>query len=96
MIDFEIYNRFTGKVQFTAPMDATELTPLGIKKRFAVVWALYKREDLTGADLCAANLHNADLRGANLTGADLTEANLTGANLAGVNLYHATLYETKF
>ena len=65
----EIKNRWTGKVQFTAEIDATEETPLSIRIGMAVKWAIKNN----------ANLTDADLTRANLTGADLTRADLTGA-----------------
>ena len=56
MIKFDIKNRFTGAVQFTAEIDCADDVPTGIKIRLAVKWA-----DLSGADLSGADLSGADL-----------------------------------
>lgn len=96
MIDFDIKDRWSGEVMFTASIDADEDTPLGAKIGLAVRWALgakkplaranLTRANLTGACLAGADLAGADLAGANLVGADLARANLDGADLAGANL----------
>ena len=86
-MQFQIRNRFTGAVQFTAEIEADENTPLSIKIGLAVRWA-YK----TGADLRSADLSGADLSGANLSGANLSGANLRGANLYGADLRGAKDY----
>jgi len=98
---YEIKNRFTGDVQFTADIDATEDTLKSVKIGLAVRWAIKSRAylsdaDLSGADLSDANLIGADLidanlRGANLSRADLIDANLSGADLSGANLIDAYL-----
>ena len=48
---FEIKNRWTGEVKFTAEIDAVESTPLSLKIGLAVKWAIETRANLTGADL---------------------------------------------
>ena len=83
---FDVLNRYTDAVQFTAEIDATEATPRPIKLRLAVLWAIK-----TGANFSGANLTGADLIGADLIGADLTYANFTGADLSGANLSCANL-----
>ena len=70
---YDIFNRFTGKVQFTAEIDATDQTSRSVKVGLSVKWAVKNQ-----ADLSVANLYRADLSVANLGG-----ANLGGAN--GVN-----------
>jgi hypothetical protein len=80
MIDFDVKNRFTGDVQFTAKIDCSEDDARSLKMGLAVKLALYN-----GVNLEWANLNGADLEGANLYGADLNGANLEGAN--GVNEY---------
>ena len=93
---FDVKNRYTGRVQFTAeiecPLDAVPSLKLG----FAVRWgfatgANLAGANLTGADLTRTNLAGANLAGANLAGANLTRTNLVGANLAGANLTWAYL-----
>lgn len=103
---FEIRNRFSGKVQFTAEIDCDESTPDSTKIGFAVIWAIKNKVDLIGADLRGAdlrdedlketilrdtNLERADLRGADLEEADLTCANLTDADLEEANIIRADL-----
>ena len=86
MIKFDVFNRFSGAVQFTAEIDAGEHDDIGIKLGRAVKWA-----SLYGASLYGANLDGASLKGANLYGANLKGASLKGANLKGANLYGANL-----
>ena len=64
---FEIKNRWTGSVQFTADIEATEDTPLSVKIGLAVRKAAAEG----GAYLKGAYLEGADLKGAYLEGADL-------------------------
>lgn len=74
MIKFDVTNRFSGEVQFTAEIDCAENEPRSIKLGLAVKWAIKARANLTGA-----NLTGAKLTGAYLTDAYLARANLTGA-----------------
>jgi len=92
MIKFDVKNRFTGDVQFTAEIDAEETDDTSVKLGLAIRWAIKSRADLYGADLYGAYLSGADLSDANLTSADLYGANLTSANLSGANLTSANLY----
>lgn len=101
MIKFDIRNRWSGRVQFTAEIDCDEGTPLRVKIGLAAKWAFKSGADLRGAnlsganlrgaDLSAADLSDADLRGAYLRGAYLRAANLRGANLSGAYLSAADL-----
>jgi uncharacterized protein YjbI with pentapeptide repeats len=104
MMKFDIKNRFSGTVQFTADIiEEDENTPLAVKIGLAVKWAIkfsadLREADLRWADLREANLREADLRWAdlreaNLRGADLREANLCGANLREADLREANLRE---
>jgi len=93
-MQYEIYNRWTGDVQLTAEIDATDDAPRSLKIGLAVKWAMKNRADLSranlrGADLRGADLRDANLSGANLSGADLSRANLRGADLRGANLSDA-------
>ncbi len=93
---FDVLNRYTGAVKFTAEIDCEDDAPRSLKLRLAVLWAVKNNVSLAGANLTGANLAGVYLAGvnlagvylagANLTGANLTGANLTGANLAGANL----------
>jgi hypothetical protein len=85
-MQFEVTNSFTGKVQFTAEIEATDDMSYSVKLGLAVKWAVKSRANLSGADLS-----RADLSGANLSGADLSGANLSGANLSGADLSRANL-----
>jgi uncharacterized protein YjbI with pentapeptide repeats len=91
MIKFDVFNRFSGAVQFTAEIDCPLDASPSLKLELAVKWAIKECADLGGADLRGADLRGADLRGANLGGADLRGANLYGADLGGANLYGADL-----
>jgi len=93
MIKFDVTNRFSGKVQFTAEIDCDENEIHSIKLGLAVKWAVKTRANLTGANLTGANLTGANLTGANLTDANLTDAYLAGANLTRANLTDANLTE---
>ena len=91
MIKFDVHNRFTGNVQFTAEIDCSENASWSVKLGLAVRWAVKTRANLAGANLAGANLAGAYLADANLAGADLARANLAGANLAGAYLADAYL-----
>ena len=103
---FEIKNRFTGDVQFTAEIDCDDAASIGVKIGLAVRWACRHGADLrgavlrdavlsdavlSGADLSDADLRDADLRGAVLSGADLRDADLRDAVLSGADLRGAVL-----
>ena len=75
MIKFEIHNRYTGKVQFTAEIECEETALRSVKIGLAVRWAIKNEADLREANLYGANLSEADLYWANLR-----EANLRGAD----------------
>lgn len=65
---FEVRNRWTDEVQFTAEISVTENMLPSVKLGRAVKWA---RDN--GADLRYADLSNADLRYADLRGADMND-----------------------
>ncbi len=90
-MQFEIKNRFTGAVQFTAEIDATDDTPLSLKIGLSVKWAIKTRANLASANLTGAYLAGADLADAYLAGADLAGARLAGADLTGAGLARANL-----
>jgi hypothetical protein len=90
-MQFNIPNRWTQEVQFTAEIDCTENTPHSLKLRLAAQWGITHKADLRGANLSAANLSAANLRDANLSGANLRAADLSGADLRGANLRAADL-----
>ena len=79
MIKFDIFNRFTSKVQFTAEIDCDENEAKSVKIGLAVKWAVKSGAYLSSADLGYADLSSANLSSANLGYADLRGANLNGA-----------------
>ena len=88
---FDIRNRFTNEVQFTAEIEADENTPLSVKMGLAVRWGHRSNRNLSGSnlrgsDLSGSNLSGSDLRGSNLSGSDLSGSNLRGSDLSGSNL----------
>ncbi|WP_283419211.1 pentapeptide repeat-containing protein [Sphingopyxis sp. Geo48] len=88
---FEVRNRFTNAVQFTAEISVTPDMTYSVKLGLAVKWAVKARANLARANLARANLADAYLADANLARANLADANLAGANLAGANLARANL-----
>ena len=96
MIKFDVTNRFTGEVQFTAEIECAESAGRSIKLGLAVKWAIKSRADLARAYLAGAYLAGANLAGADLARADLARANLAGANLAGADLARANLAGAKW
>jgi Pentapeptide repeats (8 copies) len=91
MIKFERFNRWTGKLQFTAEIDCAEDADITIKIGLAVKWAIRTRANLAGADLSRADLSGADLSRADLSRADLSRAYLSGADLSRADLSRADL-----
>ena len=86
MIKFDVLNRFSGEIQFTAEIDCADSERHRWKLRLAVQWAIKTGANLSGASLNYANLSDADLRGTNLSGANLSGASLNYANLSGADL----------
>lgn len=83
MISFDVRNRFTGEVQFTAKIDCDESAERPVKLGLAVRLAVRNGFSLREADLRGGYLSEANLSGADLRGADLSGANLIGAYLEG-------------
>jgi hypothetical protein len=107
---YEVRNRWTNAVQFTAEISVTPDMMPSVKLGLAVQWGVknganlrfanlrfanLSGANLSGADLSYANLSDANLRGANLSGADLSGADLSGANLSYANLSDANLSDAK-
>ena len=90
-MQFEIRNRWSGDVQFTAEIDCAADAPTSVKVGLAVRWALAAKADLRGAYLRGADLRGADLRVANLSDSNLSDSNLSGADLRGADLRVANL-----
>ena len=68
MMKFDVLNRFTGDVQFTAEIDCKDDEITSVKLGLAVKWAIKNR----------ASLDEASLVGARLVGARLDRASLVG------------------
>jgi len=88
---FEVRNRWTSLVQFTAEITCAPDATIGVKLGLAVGWACKSGADLSGADLSGADLRGAVLRGAVLRGAVLRGADLRNADLSGADLRNAVL-----
>ncbi len=88
---FDVLNRWTGKVKFTAEITVTPDMLPSVKLGLAVRWGCSNGANLIGANLSYANLSYADLSGANLSYANLIGANLSGANLSYADLRGANL-----
>ena len=88
---FDILNRFSGAVQFTAEIECDESAAHSVKIGLAVKWAIKSGANLSRANLSGANLSGANLSRANLSRADLSRANLSGANLSVADLSGANL-----
>ena len=73
MINFNILNRWTGNVQFTAEINCPEDAPYRVKLGLAVRWGVKNGAVLRDADLSGADLRDADLRGAVLSGDKLVK-----------------------
>ena len=86
MIKFDVLNRFTGDVHFTAEIECDENEPLSFKLGLSANQAIKN-----GADLRNADLRDADLSGADLRNADLSDADLSGADLRNADLRNADL-----
>jgi len=93
---FDVLNRWSGRLQFSAEIDCALDTTNGVRVGLAIRWAIAHDADLRGAVLSDADLRGADLRGAVLSGAvlsgaDLRDADLSGAVLSGADLSGAVL-----
>jgi hypothetical protein len=91
MIKFNVLNRFSGEIKFTAEIDCDESALPSLKLGLAVKWAIKEKADLSSADLSYADLRYANLSSANLSSANLSSANLSSANLSSANLSYANL-----
>ena len=88
---FDVLNRWTGAVQFTAEIECADDAPTSVKLGLSVIWGVKNKANLNGANLIRANLDGASLNGANLNGANLIRASLDGASLDGASLNGASL-----
>ena len=93
---FDVINRSTGAVQFTAEIDCDDDASRSIKLGLAVRWAVKSGASLEGADLEGADLYGARLEGANFRWASLARASLAWASLEGASLAWARLEGADF
>ena len=92
---FEVRNRWTDVVQFTAEISVTPNMLPSIKLGLAIKLAIKNSADLSGADLRDANLSGANLRCADLSCADLSGANLRDAYLSGAKDADCAIAQTR-
>jgi uncharacterized protein YjbI with pentapeptide repeats len=93
-MSIEIYNiidRFTGAVLFSAEIECAPHTLPHVKLGIAIKFAVKSGADLSGADLSRANLIGSNLSGLNLSRSNLSDADLSGSNLSGANLSGSNL-----
>ena len=90
-INLDVFNRFSGAVQFTAKIEYRETDSTALRLGLAVKWAHKTGANLDGANLDGADLDGANLVGVNLDGANLIRASLVGATLVGTSLVGARL-----
>jgi uncharacterized protein YjbI with pentapeptide repeats len=88
-MQYEIKNRFTDEVQFTAEIDCDENESISLKVGLSVKWAIKNNANLRNANLSNADLSKADLSNADLSNANLRDANLRNADLRNANLSNA-------
>ena len=88
---YDVFNRWTGEVQFTAQIECPIDSPPSLKLGLAVRWGFANSASLDSASLDGARLDGASLDGARLDGARLDGARLDGASLDGASLIGARL-----
>ena len=101
MLKFDVLNRFSDDVQFTAEIDCDENVSRSIRLGLAVEWALktatnLRGSDLSGSDLSDSNLSYSNLRGSNLSYSNLSYSDLRGSDLSGSNLRGSNLRGSKW
>ena len=74
-IKFDVRNRWTGAVQFTAEIDCAEDAPPSLKLGLAVKWAIKSDSNLSGSILRDSDLRDSDLSGSILS--ELQKAQLS-------------------
>ncbi len=90
-LKFDVTNRFTRNLQFTAEIECDEDATHSVKLGLAAQWGVKNSASLAGANLVGADLVGADLVGADLARTDLAHADLEYANLAHADLEYASL-----
>jgi hypothetical protein len=62
---FDVLNRWTGAVQFTAEIECADDAPASVKLGLSVIWGAKNKASLIRANLDGASLIRANLNGAN-------------------------------
>jgi len=91
MIKFDVKNRYTGDVQFTAEIECDDNADMSIKLGLAIQWGYKNKKPLEGANMEGANMAGANMAGANMAGANMAGANMEGAYMAGANMEGANM-----
>ena len=86
---FDVLDRYTGEVKFTADISCDKSALPSVKLGLAVKWAIKENANLRSADLRSADLSYANLSSADLSSADLRYANLSYADLSYADLRSA-------
>jgi hypothetical protein len=88
---YEIRNRYTGNVQFTAEIDCEEDAPRSTKVGLAAKWAIKNGADMSGADMSYADMRDAVMSGADMSYADMRHAVMRDADMSGANMRRADM-----
>jgi len=96
MIKFDVKNRYTGDVQFTAEIECDDNADMSIKLGLAIQWGYKNKKPLEGANMeganmAGANMADANMAGANMEGANMARANMAVANMEGANMAGANM-----
>ncbi len=88
---FDVRDRFTNEVKFTAEIECAPDAAPSIKLGLAIVWGYRNKKDLSCANMAGANMADAYMAGANMAGANMAGANMAGANMADAYMAGANM-----
>ena len=88
---YEIRNRYTGNVQFTAEIDCEEDAPRSTKVGLAAKWAIKNGADMSGADMSYADMRHAVMRDADMSGANMRRADMRRAVMRDADMRGAVM-----
>lgn len=91
-----VNNRHTGKPKFTTEIHCSDETPIPMRLRRAVEWAIKTGIDLAGADLSGGWFDHLDFKKSRLGDVNLNDALMANADLSGVLLEQATAVGADF
>ena len=83
---FDVLNRYTGEVQFTAEIECDENERESIKLGLAIQWGYKNKKDLRCANMARAYMAGANMADAYMAGANMADANMAGAYMARASL----------